>query len=98
LPGDRFDDPAFRDPATSAAVKYLREFVSKGLERANLLVDLSKVLPGHCVDFLAGPLGHVLQRQQPSDGFDLETQIAGATNEDEAAQLCGAKNAPPAST
>src|SRR5580704_12506239 len=47
LPCDRFDDMAFRNPATGAAVKCLREFVSKGLECANLPVDLSKMVAGH---------------------------------------------------
>jgi hypothetical protein len=61
-PGDRFDDAAFCDPATRAAVKRLHELVSKGDELANLLVYFGEMVAGHRVDLLAGPLGHVLQR------------------------------------
>jgi hypothetical protein len=93
LPGDRFDETAF--PATGAAVKSMHELVSKGHERACLCVGLSKMVAGHCINFLARS-GKSLSA---SSGLMASISEPGSrTNEDEAAQLRGAERTPPAGT
>ena len=96
--GDRFNHAAFRDSAAGTAVYRLQKLVAKRLQLVNFLLNHREVVAGHGIDFLARPLGQVLQRQQLPDGVNLEPELPGATDEDETANLGGTERTTSART
>jgi hypothetical protein len=86
---DRLDDPALRDTASRTAIQHPNELCAQGNKSRNLVVDGCQMVASERVDLATGSLRPILQCEQCSHGFDLETQLACMPDKGETAYVCG---------
>jgi len=83
----RFDDAAVADRAVSALVDQAIQLISKSLEIGDFPVHLFKMFSRDHVDGIAGPVLFIGYIQKRSDFLKRETQVTGAPNEAQTAQV-----------
>ncbi len=85
--GEHFDDAAGRDATVTASLDHRLQFCLERAQAADPLLDIRKARLGDAVGRRARLVRVVLKEQQGSDRFDLESQLAGVSDECEATQV-----------
>ena len=75
------DDAALCNPIVRALFRHALHFGTQGDQACDLVVDALKVLASDRVGPRAGAIRIVCESYELSDGFDLESEIAGMADE-----------------
>lgn len=88
--GERLDDAAVADTTMPTLVNHPSEFELKSLKSLDAVFDLAQVVSGNAVGLVARRLRLGGHGQKRTDILNFESELAGMSDEVEAADLGGA--------